>query len=179
MKLDDRNQKAVVIKLAAEAYAIEGGSPGLLLKEAAEWLLDTYQKTGDKNCVCAGAQVVKAYVEMGMPYSEIEETFDKILTEMGTSREEQFPQAFYTADYLKVSLTHIREILGRWPKATAKEEGVDWTARDIYNRIQNHVIGCRFYKRVRDNAVYELLVLEDAAYLMDIEKKKVYAFRME
>lgn len=39
MKLDDRNQKAVVIKLAAEAYAIEGGSPGLLLKEAAECLI--------------------------------------------------------------------------------------------------------------------------------------------
>lgn len=165
--------------MAAEAYAVEGESPGLLLKEAAEWLLDTYQKTGDKNCVYAGMQIVKAYVEMGMPYNEMEATFNKILAELGTSREEQFPQAIYAADYLKVSLTQIRELLGRWPKAITKEEGADWAARDIYNRIQNHIIGCRFYKRVRDNAVYELLVLEDTAYLMDIEKKKVYAFRME
>lgn len=64
MKIDDVIQKTEVIKMAAEAYGITGGSPCELIRETVEWLTDCYRKTGDAVCGEAAYQTAKAYSEM-------------------------------------------------------------------------------------------------------------------
>lgn len=136
------------IKFAAEAYAVTGGAPAVLLQEAIEWLLDCYNKTEDVVCLEAVSQIRRAYEEMGFTH-------------------------------IKPSVSKVREVLGRWPKAAGKEESAGWTAEDIVNRVQNHIQGCQFYRKGKNGAVFELLVLEEGAWLLDLEKKRVYLFTRE
>lgn len=144
MKIKDAMKKPEVIKLAAEAYAVTGGSPEELILETVGWLTDCYSKTGDSLCREAASQTTKAYREMERS--------------------------------LKPALAQVGEVLGRWPKSAVKEENVKWVAEDIVNRVNHGMQGCRFYRKGRNGGVFELLVLEDGAWLLDMEKKRIYKF---
>ena len=178
MKLNETGQSTQTLKYAVEAYAIAGGSPAKLLQEAAEWLLDCYKKTADSNCIEAAGEIVKAYMEMGI-YDREETVFDEIMVCLGTTRREEFPGVLYRQNCLKPTFSQIREILGRWPKTKSKGEGVEWVVKDIMERVKNQKIGCQYYRRGASGAVFELLVLDNASYLMDLEKKKVYFFDIQ
>ncbi len=144
MKIGDAIQKPEIIKLAAEAYGITGGSPDKLIRETVEWLTDCYQKTGDVICGEAACQTAKAYSEMERR--------------------------------LKPNVSQVGEALGRWPRSTAKEENVGWIIEDIVHRVKCGVHGCRFYRKGHEGPIFELLVLEEGAWLLDLERKRVYRF---
>lgn len=80
---------------------------------------------------------------------------------------------------IKPSVSRVREVLGRWPRAAGKEESAGWIAEDIVRRVQNRIPGSRFYRRGRNGTVFELLVLEEGAWLLDLERKKVYLLTEE
>lgn len=144
MKIEDAIQRPEVIKLAAEAYGIIGGSPNELIRETVKWLTDCCRKTGDALCGEAAFQTAKAYSEMERR--------------------------------LKPNVSQVGEALGRWPKSAVKEENVGWVTRDIVHRVSQGIQGCRFYRKGRNGAVFELLVLEEGAWLLDFEKKRIYRF---
>lgn len=144
MKIKDVITKPEVIKLAAEVYAVTGGSPEKLILETVEWLTDCYSKTGDSLCQEAASHTARAYGEMERS--------------------------------LKLTLMQVGEALGRWPRSTAKEENVRWVAEDIVYRVSHGVQGCRFYRKGQNGGIFELLVLEEGAWLLDMEKKWIYKF---
>jgi len=175
MKLNETGKGTEIIKCAAQAYAITGGAPSKLLKEAAEWLLDCFRKTGDPDCIEAAGEITRAYMEMGL-LDQDEDVFDEILECLGTTREKQFPKALYCQNRLRVNASSVREVLGRWPKAGGAGDSVEWVVRDIVTRVKKGEVGCWQYRRGASGVVFELLVLEAGSYLMDMEKKKVYLF---
>lgn len=80
---------------------------------------------------------------------------------------------------IRPSVSRVREVLGRWPRAAVKEESAGWTAEDIVRRVRNRIQGSQIYQRGKNGAVFELLVLEEGAWLLDIERQRVYLFTRE
>lgn len=78
--------------------------------------------------------------------------------------------------HLKPNVRQVEEALGRWPRSAIKEENIRWVAEDIVQRVSQKVAGCRFYRKGQKGAVFELLVLEEGAWLLDLEKKRIYKF---
>ncbi len=144
MKMGDEIQKPEVIKLAAEAYGITGGSPDELIRETVEWLTDCYHMTGDAICGEAACQTAKAYSEMERR--------------------------------LKPNASQVGEALGRWPRSAEKEKNVGWITEDIVHRVRHGIQGCRFYRKGHGSSIFELLVLKEGAWLLDLERKRIYRF---
>ncbi len=80
---------------------------------------------------------------------------------------------------IRPSVSRVREVLGRWPRAAVKEESAGWTAEDIVRRVRNRIQGSQIYQGSKNGAVFELLVLEEGAWLLDIERQRVYLFTGE
>ena len=77
---------------------------------------------------------------------------------------------------LRPTASQVGEVLGRWPKGSVKEESAKWVVEDILRRVGSGKPGCRFYRKGRSGAVFELLVLDEGAWLLDLEKKRIYRF---
>lgn len=147
-----------------------------MFTESAEWLYNCYEKTGDKICLKAAKQIVRTYMELGLVYESAKDIFEKILASAGTSFQKEFPKRIYAPNVLKRKETAIREALGFWPKANEHKNSADWVALDIYNKIVSCEYGCFYYGKRKQEVNFELLILEDDAYLMDIEKQRIYVF---
>lgn len=165
MKLTDNKTETEVIKLAAQSYAVTGHSPSRLLLEASKWLWDVYEKLGDESYAEASECVMQAYKELGLPYERGKELFDKY-----------FPENTYHEYKIKATPSQIRSVLGRWSKSNGKEANAEWTAKDIADRVQNRKLGQQFYKKTGSETGFELIVLEDEAFLLDLEKMKIFTF---
>lgn len=179
MKLDHQIEGTDFIKFAAESYMGSGGNPVILFTESAEWLYDCYTKTGDEICLKAARQIVKAYMELGFIYNDGEAVFGKILEASGTTVQQQFQGWLYPSSTIKRSSLQIREILGFWPKSSKKEYNVDRIVKDILDKLQKRECGCFYYGRRPEEITFELLILDENAYLLALEKKKVYVFEEE
>ena len=176
MKLADNKNETEIIKLAVEGYGITGHSPSRLLLEASEWLMDAYEKLGDKSYVEASQCIMQAYMELGLSYEKGKDLFDKILQERDISKQEIFPKNKYYECKIKATPSQIRSVLGRWAKSNGKEANAEWTAKDIADRVQNRRLGQQFYKKAGSETGFELIVLEEDAFLLDLEKKKIFTF---
>jgi len=172
---DERN--IAVIKLAAEAYMSEGHSPVKLLLEAAEWLWDCYQKTGDIHCVEAAKQVVCAYVELGLPHENQDASCSRIWDLLRASKKELIPEAFYPKYRLKVNRSQIRQALGPWPRTKSGEMTADDAVKDIIRKIEERTSGVQIYRTKRDEIVFQLVITEDGeAFLLNLQKRLIYTF---
>jgi len=178
VKLEYENSTEV-IKFAVEAYMGVGGNPVMLLKETAEWLFDSYEKTGDGICLKAAKQIVYTYLSMGFLYEEGEAIFSRILKASSEAENTEFLDKLCSNNVLKLKPRQIREVLGRWKKSPEREYNADWIVSDILDKVKNHIYGCWYYRRNREDIVFELVVLEENTYLLDIEKKRVYTLERE
>lgn len=168
-----------VIKFALEAYMIMGGNPAAFLQKAAGWLHDCYLKTEDKTSLEAAVQIIYAYKEIGLFYEDAKEVFDKIIFGAEVAGMDVSLHNVYSTRKLKLKSTAIREVLGRWSKASKNQQGAAFVTQDIIDRVNNDVQGATFYGRKEDSVAFQLLVLEDAAYLLDFEKRIMYVLDKE
>lgn len=171
---EERLQETNIIKFAAESYVGVGGNPFVLFTESAEWLYDCYKDTKDVICLKAAKQIIRAYMEMGLLYEAAKETFDKILDASGVLFEEEFPTGIYSQEKVKCKVTQIRETLGYWPHTSEKQYNAEWISKDIMEKVKNKEYGCFYYGKRKNEITIELLILEEDAYLMDLEKKRIY-----
>lgn len=178
MKLEQENSTEV-IKFAVEAYMGVGGNPVMLLRETAEWLIDSYEKIGDYTCLKAARQIVYTYLSMGFLYEEGEAVFSRIFKASSETEDIELPDKLCSNNALKLKPKQIREALGRWKKSPKEEYNAEWIVGDILDKVKNHICGCWYYRRSREDIVFELVVLEENAYLLDIEKKRVYTLERE
>ncbi len=164
------------IKFAVESYVNVGGNPKKLFTESVEWLYECYQNSSDVTCLEAAKRIVRAYIELGLIYNDSKELLDKILDGLGNSFKEEFPDGFYSQEAIKCKVLQIRELLGYWPGTREKQYNAEWIAKDIYNKVHNREYGCYFYGKRAGEMVFELLILEEDTYLLDLEKKRIYVF---
>lgn len=175
MKINTITENTDFIKFAAESYMGQGGDPVVLFTEATEWLYDCYEKTGDEICLQASVQLIKTYMELGLNYQKADSLFEKILNAAGTRGEERFPRSL-VGKSLGRSTEQIREVLGYWPKSGKQECNVNWVITDIQKRLEKQELGCYYYSRISGRTDFELLILKENSYLLDLAKKKVYQF---
>ena len=168
-----------IIKFAAEAYMIMGGDPATFLRESAEWLYDCYLKTEDRTSLEAAAQIIYAYKELGLIYVEAKEIFDKIVIRACEVGIDVSLDNIYSAKKLRLKKTSIREVLGRWPKASKNQRSADSVVREILDCVSHGVLGARHYERGTGRIAFQLLVLEERAYLLDLEKRTIYVLDKE
>lgn len=176
MKLDQYLGNTDFLKFAAESYIGAGGNPIELFTESAEWLYDCYKKTGDEVCLKAAVQLIKAYVELGFLCKDSETVFGEILDKAGMSLEKGFQKQRYNTNVIKRKKLAVREVLGYWPQISDRITNVDAVVNDIMKKIEAKNYGCFYYGRHKDEIDFELLILEEDVYLLDLNKKKVYVF---
>lgn len=173
---EDCLQDTNIIKFAAESYVGVGGNPITLFTESAEWLYNCYQDTKDVICLQAAKQIIRAYMEMGLLYEASKDIFDKILDAVGVAFEEEFPKGIYSQRKVRCKVTQIREILGYWPHTNENQYNAEWISKDIVKKVKSKEYGCFCYGKRKNEITFELLILEENAYLMDLEKKRIYVF---
>lgn len=178
MKIMESIEAKEIIKLSAQGYAECGYSPIELLKEVAEWLEDCYEKTGDKKCLTTAQEVIKAYMELELPYEKIEKIFNQILQESQLEQHYSALRKKYCKTKGKLTYTKIREILGVWDKSV-KGMVVDKVVREIMEKVRGQKKGCYCYGGDGLSPLFELVVMEREAFLIDIEKKKIYFLEQE
>ena len=167
-------EETEVIKFAAESYVGVGGNPKKLFAEAVQWLYECYKQTNDFTCLKAAKQIIDAYMELGLLYDSVDKIFDPILAEMGTTFEKEFPRRRYSANVLKQKVVSVREVLGFWSSKSLIS--ADYVAEDIIEKLQSKEYGCYYYGKRENEISFELLILKEDAYLMDIEKQRIYLF---
>lgn len=179
MDVEKELKEIEAIRFAAESYMIVGGNPKKLLVESAEWLYNCYEATEDLMCLKAAKQIIKTYVRMGLLYDAAKDVFDKIMSATGIAFDYEFPKGKYPQKVIKCKVTPIREILGYWTYSDKKAHNAEWVAGDILRKVSKKECGCFFYEKKEGIPSFELLVLEEDAYLMDLERGRVYVFEKE
>lgn len=178
MKIMESIEAKEIIKLSAQGYAECGYSPIELLKEAAEWLEDCYEKTGDRKCLAAAQEIIKACMELELPYEKIGKIFDLILQNSELNPYDLGLKKEYYKSKGKPTYTQIREIVGIWNKSI-KKVSVDKIVRNIIENIREQKKGCYCYGEEGTTPLFELIVVEREAFLIDIEKKKIFFWEQE
>lgn len=176
MKVNEVTDKSKFIKFAAVSYMGAGGDPVKLFTESAEWLFDCYKRTNDKICLDAAVQLVKSYIEFGLLYEEGNKLFDKILRAAGETLPDDAGKRVGSENVLKRKNAQIREVLGYWPKLPDKVYDADWVVADILKKLQDNECGCYYYGKKEEEIDFELLILPDNAYLVDLCRRKVHVF---
>ena len=169
-------QEISAIKIAVESYTAVGGNPATLLKESAEWLFTHYEVSGDAFCLKAAVQLVRVYMELGLLYVAAQEVFDKILATAGTTYEEEFPKRICRQDSISCNVSKVRELLGYWPYTRGKIYNAQRVAESICEKVRKQEYGSYFYEKRENEIAFELLIVKENAYLMDIQKSKIYVF---
>lgn len=170
-------QDTAIIKLAAEAYLDEGYSPVELLLETAIWLWTNYKRTGNIHSRDAAKRVICAYVELGLPQEQIDQTCDQIWKLIESGKSSEIPRAYMKGQKLQVKRTQIRTVLGVWPRSQKGELTADGVVRDIMERIERMEVGKSVYKVDRVRIAFELNILDSGeVYLTDLVRKRIYSF---
>ena len=162
------------IQQAAQGYAASGKSPEKILEEAVEWLYETYEKTGDKDCLYSAKKTIQAYLQLGLLYDHKKELFDRVLGALGEEAAICFPRKLFPDQRIRGNRAQIRHALGYWPRAAKKEESVETVVNQILERIQMHEAGATFFRCERTNDLFELLILANEIYLIDFKRNRVY-----
>lgn len=88
-------------------------------------------------------------------------------------------QALCLDGSVKCKVTKIREVLGYWPCTSKENYNAEVVARDILHKVCNREYGCFFYEKKDSVPSFELLIMEEDAYLLDLERGRIYIFEKE
>ena len=164
------------IKLAAGSVQYKNVSVKDTMIRAIGQLYQYYETTMDKGYLETASFHIQAYLEMGFPYEEGEEIFDKILKSLGKTGELEFPKKFYSANTIKLNKTQVRSMLGRWPTSSRQEMKVQEVVEDIIRKVQNREEGVWYYKCEMTEDMYELVISEQNMFFHDLRRCIFYTF---
>lgn len=126
---------------------------------------------------------LQAYVEMGFPYEDHTEIFDKLLSRLGTERIFEFPRRAYGTKRIALTRPQVDRLIGRWPGSKyhtmARADVVD----DIIDKVTNKREGRYEYHSNanpntgrRGDEVYILFVDPGESYFYDTARRVYYTF---
>jgi len=183
LKQKKSNQQLMVeaIKLAVGTTSYLGLSIDSVFEATIERLYSYYQETKDKCYAETALLHIRAYVEMGFDYEDKAELFDPILEELGTSRNLEFPKAYYYSKKIKANKTQIRTMIVKWP-ASKFRMNINELIQDILDKVVNKKVGIYYYNsnpapdkgNNMDGDLYELVVSEKETYFHDIKRRKYF-----
>lgn len=181
IKKNDQQLMVEAIKLAVGTTSYLGLSIHEVFEATVQRLYSYYQETKDKCYIETALLHIQAYMEMGFEYEDKAELFDHILEELGTSRQLEFPKAYYYSKKIKANKTQIRSMIVRWP-ASKVRMNINELVQDILDKVNNKKVGIYYYNsnptpdngNDGDGDLYELVVSEKDIYFHDIKRRKYF-----
>lgn len=181
LKKDDRQLMVEAIKLAVGTTSYLGLSIQEVFEAAVQRLYYYYLETKNKCYIETALLHIQAYMEMGFEYEDKAELFDCVLENLGTSRNLEFPKAYYYSKKIKANKAQIRSMIVRWP-ASKNRMNINEVIQDILDKINNKKAGIYYYNSNpspengddADGDLYELVVSDKDIYFHDIKRRKYF-----
>lgn len=139
-------------------------------------LYHRYKNIGDQKYLEVAALHIRAYLEMGFPYEENAEAFEKILEHLGTTREERFPKKFYKSKKIKLNKSQVRRMIKRWPASPKQKQKIGEVIEEIIRKTKEREDGIYYYKCAVTGDMYELVVSETETFFHDVGRGIFYTF---
>ena len=176
MRTKEEQYYVEAIKLAAGSVQYKSLSVTDTLKYAINQLHEYYCYTQRKNYLHVALLQIQAYLEMGFSYESGSDIFDKILDCLDTSKEEAFPQKFYTSKEVKVNKSQIKSMIRRWPTSRKQSMRLDEVVADIINKVKSKEKGIFHYKCAVTKDIYELVINETEMFFHDLSLGLFFTF---
>lgn len=103
-----------VIKLATGNSESMGLRSKAVLLGSIVWLRKRYEQTGDEAYLRKAIMHIYAYLDIGYPYDEGKEEFQKIVEYLDMKEEDVFPFKKWRIKKVPLRKGSIRNLLGRW-----------------------------------------------------------------
>lgn len=166
------------IKLAAGSVQYKNLSVTDTLQCAISQLYEYYCCTQRKNYLHVALLHIQAYLEMGFDYENKSDIFDKILNCLDTSKEEAFPQKYYTSKIVKINKSQIKSMIRRWPASGKQKYRLDEVVEDIIYKVKSKDKGIFHYKCEVTKDIYELVINETEIFFHDLVRGIFYTFEI-
>lgn len=174
------------VKVAVRGLESRGISVKRTIIKSIDYMEEQYQISGNSEYLRAAVSRIQAYLELGFCYEDNREMSDKILMELGTNRQEQFPKRSYSARRVPLVRSQVRLLLGRWSNSAYCTMKVDQVVDDIICKVSKQQMGKYEYhsnnnpkaKRAAysSDRVFELYVEEEGSFLKDVQTNRYYTF---
>ncbi|MBC5745985.1 hypothetical protein FMM74_021160 [Lachnospiraceae bacterium MD308] len=119
---------------------------------------------------------IQVYLEMGFSYEDGRSIFDKIIQELGITKESVFLERKYRQKSIKLNRAQVRSMIGRWPASPHQEMKIDEVVSDIIAKVKESANGIYYYKSVVTNDIYELVINDGGKLFHDIKRRIFYTF---
>lgn len=182
------------IKLAVSNLQLVGSSPKEVLAESIGYLMELYEQEEmregaeekkderQKGLLKKARLTIEAYIELGFPYTNYEELFERVFQKSGMTEDEILSFQQRSAKRLSLSKSSIDKVLGKWnPKCHSanKKEVIE----DIMEKIKKREVGEYYYYSKKSGSsqknIYQLVVGEDENYLCHLNMQKYYELKGE
>lgn len=164
------------IKLATGGVQYRGLAVSKTLVNAIKHLQGYYNGSRDIRYLEVALLYIQAYLEMGFDYDNAKEVFDRVLSEVGTTREAKFPKRFYVSRQVKINKTQVRSMIHRWPASPYQKLKINDVVIDIIDKVKNKKYGIFYYQCAVTQDMYELVINEKEIFFHDLRKGIFYSF---
>lgn len=165
------------IKIAVGSVQYKNMSVKKTFLDVITQLYNYYEKLDNKKYLETAVLHIQAYLEMGFPYEENAIIFDKVLKQLGTSRELKFPKKFYKTRKIKLNKTQVKTMIKKWPASPRQIMKIDEVVTDIINKVSDREQGIFYYKCAVTGDLYELVISEREVFFHDMGRGLFYTFQ--
>lgn len=177
---NDMNENQIryveAIKVAVGSLQYKNISVKQTFSDAVSQLYWYYKYLGEKEYLRAATLHIQAYLEMGFSYEENVELFNKVLEELETTRELEFPKRFYASKKISLNRSQVRSMIKKWPASPHQKMKINEVIDDIIHKIQDKEDGIFYYRCAVTGDLYELVISTKEIFFHDIVRGKFYTF---
>lgn len=170
------NRYVEAIKFAAGSLQYRNISIKMTFLDSVNQLYNYYEKSKDKEYLEVASLHIQAYMEMGFLYEDGSDIFNKVLIELGTSREIRFPKRFYSSKKIKLNKSQIKSMIKKWPASPYQKMKINEVVMDIINKVAAQEMGIYYYKCAVTDDLYELVISKNETFFHDIGRGIFYTF---
>lgn len=183
--LYDKIEVAAVKIAASNLEGVGLNSKDVLLKSIT-WLLEKYEICVRDVYLLKATWIAYAYLELGFPFEDGKDVFDRMLKLLDKDVEEMFPACKWRYKKIVLNKMNVRDLLGRWNPSLHSMKITD-VVDDIIHKISLKEKGVYIYhcgkvlETIDDvpalwEHTYRLQIDEENAVFYDINKNKYYVF---
>ncbi len=149
------------------------------------YLKEQFELSGDLRYLETALLNIQAYLNLGFVYEEKAECFNQVLKLYNCQREDVFLKSQYDKKCVRLNRNQIKKMIGRWRPSKENPMKIAEVVDDILDKVENKKLGHYYYhyissyekSRKKQNAdMYELVVLEDECFFVDVKNQKYYTF---
>lgn len=133
------------VKLALNNIEEAGLDAKEVLADSITWLYDRYYETKDRKYLEQALRNIQAYIQLGYPYEEEQELFDRILRLLGAEKMQvMFLDEKYTKT-VKLNKHQVRGMIGKW-NPHIHSMSINSVVEDVMDKVKYEKEGVYSYR---------------------------------